>query len=155
MSLTDLLKILLNADVKFVLAGGLAAVTQGAPVTTFDADIVHERSEANVDRLLAVLATLHTYVREPTNRRLPPSRAGLLGAGHNLFVTDCGPLDCLGSIEDGLNYTSLQPMCIDLMFHGRTLQVVKLQTLADLKGRWKDDESQLRAALLRKALNRA
>lgn len=153
-SLTDLLKELLDAKVNFVLAGGLAAVAQGAPVTTFDVDIVHERSEDNVDGLLGVLGNLHAYVREPTSRRLPPSRAGLIGPGHNLFVTDCGPLDCLGAIEDGLDYNSLQPMCTDVEFHGRLLRVIKLNVLAELKSRWNDDESRLRAAILYKAAGR-
>jgi hypothetical protein len=39
--LTTLLERLLAADIEFVLVGGLAAVVQGAPVTTFDIDIVH------------------------------------------------------------------------------------------------------------------
>jgi hypothetical protein len=50
--LTTLLERVLAADVELVLVGGLAAVVQGAPVTTFDVDIVHRRTEENVDRLL-------------------------------------------------------------------------------------------------------
>ena len=39
--LSAILEGLLQADVEFILVGGLAAVVQGAPVTTFDVDIVH------------------------------------------------------------------------------------------------------------------
>lgn len=39
--------------VEFILVGGLAAVAQGTPETTFDVDIVHRRTEPNVDRLLS------------------------------------------------------------------------------------------------------
>jgi hypothetical protein len=42
--LTTLLERLLAADVEFVLVGGLAKVVQGAPLTTFDVDVVHRRT---------------------------------------------------------------------------------------------------------------
>jgi hypothetical protein len=42
--LSALLEGLIAADIRFILVGGLAAVVQGAPVTTMDIDIVHERS---------------------------------------------------------------------------------------------------------------
>lgn len=39
--LSAILEGLIKADVKFILVGGLAAVVQGAPVTTLAVDIVH------------------------------------------------------------------------------------------------------------------
>ena len=38
--LSALLEGLLKADVQFILVGGLAAVIQGAPVSTMDVDIL-------------------------------------------------------------------------------------------------------------------
>jgi hypothetical protein len=76
----------------------------------------------------------------------------LLGAGHNLFVTDLGSLDCLGAIENGFDYDTLLPHCVDLDLNGRTLRVVRLAMLAELKGSWSDDESKLRATILRRTL---
>ena len=49
--LSLLLKELKKADVDFILVGGVAAVAQGAPVTTFDLDIVHCRSTANIEKI--------------------------------------------------------------------------------------------------------
>jgi hypothetical protein len=40
-SLGEILEGLLEAGVDFILVGGLAAVIQGAPVTTMDVDVVH------------------------------------------------------------------------------------------------------------------
>ncbi len=40
-NLGTLLKGLKEAGVDFILVGGVAAVAQGAPVTTIDLDIVH------------------------------------------------------------------------------------------------------------------
>jgi hypothetical protein len=45
--LTTLLERLVAAEVEVVLVGGLAAVVQGAPITTFDVDVVHRRTEEN------------------------------------------------------------------------------------------------------------
>jgi len=42
--LSRLLIELVDAEVELVLVGGLAAVTHGAPVTTFDVEIVHRRT---------------------------------------------------------------------------------------------------------------
>ena len=43
--LSALLKGLNEAGVEFVLVGGVAAVAQGVPVTTFDLDIVHRQTD--------------------------------------------------------------------------------------------------------------
>jgi len=40
-----------EAGVDFLVLGGLAAVLNGAPVSTFDLDIVHSREPANIARL--------------------------------------------------------------------------------------------------------
>lgn len=151
-ALSDLLRELLLGRVEFVLAGGLAAVAQGAPVTTFDVDIVHRRTPDNVERLLGVLGRLHAVVRDLADRRLPPDKEALLGPGHNLFVTDLGPLDCLGAIEGGLDYDALMPRSVPLRLGDKTLHAVSLAALVELKEQWTDDESKLRAAILRRTL---
>lgn len=46
--LSSILEGLIKADIKFILVGGLAAVIQGAPVTTMDVDVVHDRSSENI-----------------------------------------------------------------------------------------------------------
>jgi hypothetical protein len=49
--LTTLLRKLAASGAEFVLVGGLAAVAQGAPLTTQDVDVVHRRTPENVDLL--------------------------------------------------------------------------------------------------------
>lgn len=44
----SILKVLVEEEVDFVLVGALSAVLQGAPIMTFDVDIVHSRAEDNV-----------------------------------------------------------------------------------------------------------
>ncbi len=54
-SLTTLLARLAASGTDFLLVGGLAAVAQGAPLSTIDVDVVHRRDDDNVTTLLAFL----------------------------------------------------------------------------------------------------
>lgn len=55
MSLSELLEGLLEADVDFILVGGLAAVIQGAPITTMGMDIIQSQAPENISKLLSFL----------------------------------------------------------------------------------------------------
>jgi hypothetical protein len=57
-NLGAILEGLLEAGIDFILVGGLAAVVQGAPVTTMDVDIVHNRSPENIAKLVAFLKSI-------------------------------------------------------------------------------------------------
>lgn len=47
-----LIEVLTRHQVRFVVVGGVAAVLQRVPVATQDFDLVHDRAEDNVQRLL-------------------------------------------------------------------------------------------------------
>ncbi len=133
---------LLDAEVEFIVVGGLAAVLQGAPLVTFDLDIVHRRTPENVERLLAVLLRGGAYHRlDLANRRLPPTRDALLGHGHlNLAVQDA-KLDVLCEIDPHAGYDELIADTETVPLHGRTLRVIGLARLIEAKaaaGRPKD-----------------
>ena len=55
MQLVELLRVLVRHEVEFVVVGGVAAVINGAPVTTFDLDILHRWTPEIVDGLVAAL----------------------------------------------------------------------------------------------------
>jgi hypothetical protein len=50
---------LCNAEVEFVVIGGLSATLHGSARVTFDLDICYSRSNANLKRLVAALAQFH------------------------------------------------------------------------------------------------
>ncbi len=132
--LTSLLTRLAASGVEFVLVGGLAAVAQGAPITTFDVDVVHARTPENVDALLAFLETVAARHRgRPGGDPLPPSREALLGPGHSLLMTDLGPLDVLGTIEHGLAFNDLLPDSIEIQLDSVAIQVLNLATIVKHK----------------------
>ncbi len=140
--LTGLLERLCSSKVEFILVGGLAAVAQGAPVTTFDIDIVHARDESNLKALLEFLESVNARHRgRPGGRVLKPVLADLASGGHCLLMTDLGPLDVLGRIEQGLGYTDLLEDHIEIQFRGHGLKVLKLESMIRMKrssGRQKD-----------------
>jgi hypothetical protein len=91
-SLGDILEGLLWADVDFILVGGLAAVIQGAPVTTMDVDVVHSQSPENIVRLFAFLKSVDAVYRRLDDRLIEPKEGDLSGKGHVLLSTRSGPL---------------------------------------------------------------
>ena len=60
--LSALLERLIKADIEFILVGGLAAVVQGAPVTTMDVDILYNRSSENISKLFKFLKSIDATV---------------------------------------------------------------------------------------------
>lgn len=135
----SLLRALAEGRVEFIVVGGVAGVLQGAPIVTFDLDLVHRRTPGNVQRLLAVLGSLHARYRDP--RDLLPTAPHLLGPGHNLLATDHGPLDLLGAIATGLVYEDLLADTVVLDLDGIEVPVLELARLIEVKvaaGRPKD-----------------
>ena len=58
---------LVQAQVEFVVVGGISAVLQGVPITTLDLDICYRRTPDNIARLAGALAPLL-----PRPRGFPP-----------------------------------------------------------------------------------
>lgn len=139
--LAELLQRLLDSSVQFVLVGGAAAVIHGAPITTQDIDVVHDRDPGNVDRLMRVLAALDARVVDPAGRQLVPQRAALLGKGQSLVRTRLGRIDLLGALHDGRGFADLLPTAVTVDLAGRPLRVIDLHALIEIKsgtGRAKD-----------------
>lgn len=139
---SELLRVLAEHDVAFLVVGGVCAVIHGAPVSTFDLDVVPERSENNVARLMRALTSLDAIHRDLAGRSIAPDPSRLSGPGHNLFMTRSGPLDVLGTIGRGRDYSALSSRshAIDVG-GGVTVQVLDLDALIEVKreaGREKD-----------------
>ena len=153
--LTTLLSGLAASHVELVLVGGLAAVAQGAPITTHDVDIVHRRTPENVKRLLTFLASIDARYRgRPDGQVLRPEASTLLGAGHSLLVTAHGPLDILGAIEGGRTFEDLLGHTIEVDIGGNPVRILGLPMLAELKRRSNHPKDQYTLAILEETLRR-
>lgn len=137
-----LLRALVEHEVEFVVVGGVCAVLHGAPVATFDLDIVPERSEANVERLIGTLAALDAVYRDLGGRTLHPDARALRGPGHHRLMTRSGPLDVLGEIGAHRDLAALAPRSRHVdVGQGLTVRVLDLDALIETKreaGRAKD-----------------
>jgi hypothetical protein len=131
----DSLVVLAAHDVEFILVGVLSAVMQGAPVTTFDVDVVHRRTPENVDRLLVALNELEAIYRGD-ERRIKPGSSHLIGPGHQLLQTKFGDLDCLGTIDGERTYEDLLPDSVELSLgDGHSIRALKVAALIQIKQR--------------------
>lgn len=144
---------LVEHEVAFIVVGGVAAVLQGAPISTFDLDIVHSREGGNLHRLLSALAELDAYYRIQPERRLKPAPAHLSSAGHQLLMTRFGPLDLLGTIGRGLAYDDLIEHATDMQL-GRKLRisVLKLRKLIEVKEAVAGEKDKAVLPILRRTL---
>lgn len=131
--LEALLEALCASSVDCIVVGGVAAVLHGAPTTTFDLDVVHDRSAANVERLESLLDALEARVRDPAGRDLRPERAALVSDGQLQLTTRLGPLDLLGTLHDGRGFPELLPHTTVLRDRDLAVRVLDLQTLIDVK----------------------
>ena len=128
------LRALANANVDFIVVGGLAAVFNGAPVNTFDLDIVHACNRENVDKLITVLQSINAIYRIQPSRRLQPTPDHLTTAGHHNLLTANGPLDVLGTIVGDLTYEQLLPDTTAMEIGGTLkVQVLNLKKIIALK----------------------
>jgi len=151
-NLSEVLEGLLEAGVDFILVGGLAAVIQGAPVTTMDVDIVHNQSPENIAKLLAFLKSVDAFHRRLDDKVIEPKLGDLSGKGHALFTTRLGPLDVLAVIEEGRSYRDLLDHTVEIDFRGHTLRVLDLKMLIQLKRTSTDPKDKLRLPMLKETL---
>jgi hypothetical protein len=129
----EILNILSKHKVDFIIVGGVCAVLHGAPVTTFDLDLVHSRSPENLTRLISALKELDAYYRGRGDQRLTPELSHLSSAGHQLLMTKVGPLDLLGTIGVGHSYNDLLQHTIELEVSDLRLRILDLETLIKVK----------------------
>ncbi len=131
----EILRLLAENEVEFVVVGMAAGILHGAPVTTVDLDVVHRRSRENVGRLLRVLSQLDaTYRHDP--RGLRPGESHLIGPGHQLLATTHGDLDCLGTIDPDRAYEDLLSQTVEMsLAGGMRIRVLSLPALIEAKER--------------------
>lgn len=135
-----ILELLDQHGVEFVVVGGVAAVLQGAPITTFDIDMLVKLDDANAEKLVGVLIKLEAKFREQPLADAP-TKQDILAGGHLLLLTNCGPLDVLGFIGNNKKYEDFEDKIAQITVGELSVQVLKLEELIKQKkalGRPKD-----------------
>ena len=148
-----ILRALSDADVEFILVGGLSATLNGAPVQSYDVDVVHSRDDANISRLMPVLESLDAIFRIQPHRRLKPDVTHLSGPGHLNLITHYGPLDLLGAIGHDLTYQDLLPDSSEMdIGEGVRIRVLNLEKLIAIKEELGGEKDRAMLPILRRTL---
>lgn len=148
-----ILRTLHEHRVDFIVVSGVAGVLHGAPISTFDLDLVHSRKPENVDRLLAALEELDAHDRTSKSTKLKVTRAHLASAGHHLLLTEAGPLDLLGVIGHDRGYEDLLIQTIEMgVAEGLRVRVLELASLIKIKEEAAREKDQAVLAILRRTL---
>ena len=139
-SFREILEVLNQHQVEYIVVGGVAAVIHGAPTTTFDLDALVRLNQANAERLANALGQLEARFREH-QEKIHPTTEDILAGGHLLLITTAGPLDVLGFIGDQQRYEDLLDASSEIEMNIGSLRVLNLDALIAEKkkmGRRKD-----------------
>ena len=140
----QLLRLLTDNEVEFIIVGGAAATAHGSARLTFDLDIVYKRSRENIARLVNALRPIHPYLRGappglPFDWSVETIEKGL----NFTLTTSLGALDLLGDIVGGGAYEQLFETTIPVEIGGVQCLCLDLERLIQVKraaGRPKDLE---------------
>lgn len=144
-----LLRTLNRHGVDFLVVGGVAAVLQGAPLSTFDWDVVHRRDPENIERLLTALGALRARYRTLRTRVLKPQHSHLMSSGHQLLSTRYGPLDLWGEIGARRGSSELVKESTTISIgRGFRVRVLGLDALIRIKGKTARDKDRAMLAIL-------
>lgn len=138
----EILRALSEADVRFVLIGGLASQVHGSPSLTLDVDICFDLESDNLRRLAAVLSGLAAVRRDLPAGVVAPLDDRALRAGDVFTLrTRFGDLDLLAHPDPGLDHRTLVEHSIEAEILGVRVRVASLDDLMAMKraaGRPKD-----------------
>jgi predicted nucleotidyltransferase len=141
----SLLEVLAQADVQFILIGGVAANLHGSARATFDIDIVYARSKENLAAIASALAPLAPYLRgAPPGLPFRLDEKTLANGLNFTLTTTLGDLDLMGEVAGGGNYEKLLLASMWTEIDGLRIRCATLEQLIFLKnaaGRPKDFES--------------
>jgi len=132
--LQNILEALVGQGVDFVIIGGMAAVAQGAPITTFDLDICYRRTPENHRKLVAALKPFKPALRAPGEpvAFVWDERTLKLWCNFTLSTT-AGDLDILGELLGGITYDDVLPGAAVLELFGHPVRVMGLRDIIRTK----------------------
>jgi hypothetical protein len=151
-SFRRILEVFESHGVEYVVVGGVAAVLQGAPVTTFDIDTLVKVDPQNSERVSRALADLEARFRE--HDELRPTAADVEAGGHMLLLTSSGPLDVLGFIGGGKRFEDVVDRVETVRIGELAVRVLTLEALLEEKKSLGRDKDQPVVRLLEALLER-
>lgn len=134
MTPVEMIPLLLQAGVRFVVIGGVAANAHGSARITFDLDIVFDPAEDNRERLGSVLSAWRMRLRgAPRDLPWVPD-ARSLAVSHVLTLeSPDGKLDVMDELAGVGDYRAVLSRSEELTYEGHLFRVLKLDALIAAK----------------------
>src|SRR5262245_3219882 len=148
----EILKVLTRHGVDFILVGGVAAILEGAPISTFDLDVMIRPTSDDRDRLLAALRELNARYLDPAGRHILPDQTKLATLRLHRLLTDFGLLEVLESNGAGLQYSDLVGDTQMYEVGGLSMRVLRLETIILSKEQAGRDKDLAALPVLRRTL---
>lgn len=140
--LPEILRVLYDAHLEFVVIGGAAMHLQGSAYVTQDVDFCYSRTPQNIKRLAAALELHHPALRGAPSDLPFKFDARNIAQGLNFTLTsDLGNLDFLGEVTGLGAYKDVRAAADIQIIHGMHIAVLSLVGLIKSKkaaGRPKD-----------------
>jgi hypothetical protein len=140
--LTETLVALSGAGVRFVVAGGVAALLHGVERVTLDIDVSLDMEPENVLRFLAVMEALRLTPRAPVAAATladPQARSVMVRDKGALVFTFLDRDDPLWQVDvfltDDLAYERLRCGAVSVSIEGHAVPIADIDLLIDLKRR--------------------
>jgi hypothetical protein len=138
----NLLQLLSENGVEFVVIGGVAAVAHGSARVTYDLDICAPLDHENAIRIVRAVSDLNPRFRmRPDLPVVTPDNPNLRGLKNLYLRTALGPLDVLGEVSGVGPYSAVAAESTEMEFEGVKCRVLDLDALIRAKtaaGREKD-----------------
>jgi len=144
-NLNQLLKVLLEAQIDFVLIGGYAGVVHGSTQLTRDLDICANLADDDLDKLRACLKDYN-----PKHRMNPSLKPSFLDEPKNAdnlnavyLETDLGILDIIKSVTAVGDYNIIKQQAVEIKIFGYPCKVLSLDHLIKSKESLARDKDKL------------
>ena len=130
----EVVRLLGRYRVRYVLIGGLAAVTHGAPLVTQDVDVCHARDAENLDRLADALRDVNAELRGADRGvRFVLDARTLANGDAFTFTTDIGAIDLLVAPAGTSGYEDLVRAADRFDLFGHRVMVASIDDLIRMK----------------------
>ncbi|HEX8456183.1 MAG TPA: hypothetical protein VF656_02585 [Pyrinomonadaceae bacterium] len=136
------LRLLIQHQVEFVIAGGVAISAHGSSYLTYDLDVAYARTRYNLKRLSDALAPLHPRPRDfPADLPFIWDEQTLKQGTNFTLTSDLGNIDLLGEVSGLGDYEHVRAQSVVMNLFGLECRVLSLDALILAKraaGRTKD-----------------
>jgi hypothetical protein len=148
----ELLRVLHEHEVRYVLIGGLAATLYGSTSPTFDVDITPDTAEENLARLSAALTALDARIRVegiPDGLPFVHDAKRLADITMLNLVTRCGDLDVASQPAGVSDFAAWDADATDIVIIDLPVRVASLDNLVRSKEAAGRDKDRLQLPVLR------